>query len=60
MNDLSPVRREDDLGPTSDIGAKLRALYGSVQEEGIPEHLLDLLERLDAAEQERKAGANSE
>lgn len=54
MNDMSnprPRRKDDGLGPTSDIGAKLRALYGAVQEEGIPEKLLDLLEKLDQAEQ---------
>jgi hypothetical protein len=53
MHDLALSRRgrgEDALGPTSDIGARLRALYGAVQDEGIPEHLLDLLDRLDAAE----------
>lgn len=41
---------EDGLGPTSDIGSRLRALYGAVQEEGIPDQLLDLLEKLDSAE----------
>ena len=48
---LSRFRRGDNgLGPNTDIGAKLRALYGAVQEEPIPETLLDLLERLDKAE----------
>ena len=54
MNQMTPARprRQDDgLGPNSDIGAKLRALYGAVQEEGIPEKFLDLLEKLDRAEQ---------
>jgi hypothetical protein len=41
---------EDGLGPTSDIGSRLRALYGAVQEEGVPDQLLDLLEKLDNAE----------
>lgn len=53
MNELSPARprRSDDgLGPNSDIGAKLRALYSSYQEEEIPEKFLDLLEKLDRAE----------
>lgn len=53
MNDLSspkPQRQEDGLGPTSDIGAKLRALFGAVQDEPIPDRLLDLLEKLDQAE----------
>lgn len=54
MNQMTPARprrTEDGLGPNSDIGAKLRALYSSVQDEGIPEQLLDLLEKLDRAEQ---------
>jgi hypothetical protein len=47
-----PQRRRqfDGLGPNSDIGNKLRALYGAVQEQAIPERLLDLLEKLDEAE----------
>jgi hypothetical protein len=43
---------DDGLGPNTDIGARLRALYGSVQDEGIPDRLLDLLEKLDSAEQQ--------
>lgn len=58
MNDMTPPRREDGgLGPTIDIGAKLRALYSSVQDEGIPKHLLDLLEKLDEAEQTGSSAA---
>jgi hypothetical protein len=55
MNQFAPprARRPDDgLGPNSDIGAKLRALYVSVQDEGIPERFLELLEKLDQAEQQ--------
>lgn len=48
-------RADDGLGPNTDIGARLRALYGAVQDEGVPEHLLDLLEKLDTAEQAHKA-----
>ena len=54
MNQMTPARprrTEDGLGPNSDIGAQLRALDSSVQDEGIPEQLLDLLEKLDRAEQ---------
>ena len=54
MNEMAtprPRRAEDGLGPNSDIGAKLRAYYGTVQEEPIPEKFLDLLEKLDQAEQ---------
>lgn len=47
-------RADDGLGPNTDIGARLRALYGAVQDEGVPEQLLDLLERLDNAEQAQK------
>jgi len=48
-------RDEDGLGPHSDIGSRLRALYGAVQDEGVPDDLLDLLERLDSAEQAQKS-----
>lgn len=44
------LQPDDGLGPTSDIGSRLRALYGAVQEEGVPDQLLDLLEKLDSAE----------
>lgn len=37
--------------PNAQIAAKLKALYQSVQEEAIPARFLDLLEKLDAAEQ---------
>ncbi len=51
---LQAGRADDGLGPNTDIGARLRALYGSVQDEGVPENLLDLLEKLDSAEQAQK------
>ena len=63
MNDMTnqrPRRMDDGLGPTSDIGARLRALYGAVQDEGIPESLLDLLEKLDRAEQDANASDKNE
>jgi len=47
------ARLDDGLGANSDIGAKLRALYGAVQDEGIPDKFLDLLERLDSAERQQ-------
>ena len=43
-------RADDGLGPTTDIGSRLRALYGAVQDEGVPDQLLDLLEKLDNVE----------
>ena len=48
-------RADDGLGPNTDIGARLRALYGAEQDEGVPDQLLDLLEKLDSAEQTQKA-----
>jgi hypothetical protein len=47
-------RGDDGLGANSDIGVRLRALYASVQEESIPDRLLDLLEKLDQVEQASK------
>lgn len=61
MNSNARSRRDDadeGLGANSDIGAKLRALYGAVQDEGIPEQLLDLLEKLDQAEQNARTESN--
>lgn len=63
MNHMTPARPrrpEDGLGPNSDIGAKLRALYGQVQDEGIPDKFLDLLEKLAAAEEKKNVTAESE
>ncbi|MET3924322.1 hypothetical protein ABIE28_000431 [Devosia sp. 2618] len=48
-------RADDGLGPNTDIGSRLRALYGAVQDEGVPDQLLDLLEKLDSAEDAQKA-----
>ena len=62
MNDMSsarPRKTEEGLGPSSDIGAKLRALYSSVQDEGIPDRFLDLLDKLDRVEQSGEAGASA-
>ncbi|MEO6395534.1 MAG: NepR family anti-sigma factor [Devosia sp.] len=47
-------RGNDGLGSNSDIGAKLRAYYGAVQDQPIPDKFLDLLEKLDAVEQAGK------
>jgi hypothetical protein len=57
MNEMSVPRSrrtDDGLGPNSDIGAKLRAFYGAVQDQPIPDKFLDLLEKLDAVEQASK------
>jgi hypothetical protein len=49
---------DDGLGPNSDIGMKLRVLYGAVQDETIPDKFLELLEKLDAVERQDKPNAS--
>ncbi len=46
--------------PNKIISLKLKALYSSVEQEGIPDRFLDLLEQLDEAErvQSKKDGGN--
>ena len=47
---------EDDLlGSNSEIAVKLRQFYTAIQKEEIPEKFLDLLEKLDKAEQESQS-----
>jgi hypothetical protein len=41
--------------PNKIIGQKLKALYASVEDEGIPEKFLTLLEKLDVAERKQTA-----
>lgn len=52
--------QNDGLGPTTNIGSRLRALYGAIQDEGVPDQLLELLERLDDAELAQGRGARNE
>ena len=44
------VRAVDILDPNNQIGNRLRSFYAAVQDEAIPDRLLDLLEKLDQAE----------
>ncbi len=43
------------LEPHAQITQKLRDLYESVEEEGIPDRFLELLEKLDQAEKAAKS-----
>jgi len=45
------------MQPNASISRKLREFYDAVQEEGIPDRFLDLLERLDEAEKNASVGA---
>lgn len=40
------------LGSNSEIAVKLRRFYTAIQDEKLPEKFLDLLEKLDKAEEE--------
>ncbi|AIJ68624.1 NepR family anti-sigma factor [Brucella suis] len=51
--------QKDILGPNCEVGLKLKALYASIQDETIPDQFLDLLEKLDQAEQESMRGQNN-
>ncbi|WP_019219601.1 NepR family anti-sigma factor [Bartonella florencae] len=42
---------EDLLGANSEIGRKLRQFYMEIQEEALPRRLLELLDKLEHAEQ---------
>ncbi len=43
------------MPPNASISRKLREFYDAVQEEGIPDRFLELLERLDQAEKNAKS-----
>jgi len=43
------------MDPNNQIASKLRALYSAVEQEPIPDLFLDLLEKLDKAEQTGKS-----
>ncbi|WP_164901767.1 NepR family anti-sigma factor [Neorhizobium lilium] len=47
--------RPGTASPNASISRKLREFYDAVQEEGIPDRFLDLLERLDQAEKNAKS-----
>ncbi len=47
------------VAPNASISRKLKEFYEAVQEEGIPDRFLDLLERLEAAENAQKANAKA-
>ncbi|WP_193183052.1 NepR family anti-sigma factor [Nisaea sediminum] len=49
---LNGPPRDNDVN--AQISGKLRELYDSVREEAIPDRFLDLLEKLDEAEQNSK------
>lgn len=55
-DEKSPASAEPHLiDPNSLVARVLRELYDSVQNEAIPERFLDLLEKLDRAENAAKA-----
>jgi hypothetical protein len=60
MTTIQPQNaKPGSLAPNASISRKLRDFYDAVQEEGIPDRFLDLLERLEEAENAQKAGAKA-
>ena len=56
--DKQSIRRMSMKGsedPNAQIARKLRSFYLSVQEESVPQRFVDLLEKLDAAEQQHSS-----
>jgi hypothetical protein len=57
-NDMTAVQPQQvkpgSVAPNASISRKLKEFYDAVQEEGIPDRFLDLLERLEAAENAQK------
>ncbi|MCO5731777.1 NepR family anti-sigma factor [Rhizobium sp. SSA_523] len=49
------ISRPGGALPNASISRKLREFYDAVQEEGIPDRFLDLLERLEEAEKNSKS-----
>ncbi len=47
--------RPGAMQPNASISRKLREFYDAVQEEGIPDRFLELLERLEEAEKNAKS-----
>ncbi|QRM56476.1 hypothetical protein F3Y30_19495 [Sinorhizobium sp. BG8] len=50
-NRMTPGLPGVSENPNSQIALRLRSFYRSIQEEDVPQRFLDLLEKLDAAEQ---------
>ncbi|URK89024.1 hypothetical protein LP421_14915 [Rhizobium sp. RCAM05350] len=60
MSDIPENQRRADMAgragtrtsdPNTQIASKLKALYSAIEQEPIPDTFLDLLEKLDRAEQ---------
>lgn len=53
-----PSREGPSGQPAADIAGKLKSFYQSVEDEPVPDHLMDLLEKLDEAERAQNANRN--
>ncbi|WP_185983554.1 NepR family anti-sigma factor [Aureimonas mangrovi] len=49
VSEHSDEGRQNDLGPTTAIGRRLKAYYDDVAGEPVPDRFLSLLDALDAA-----------
>jgi hypothetical protein len=57
-NNFKEMESSGVSGPVGEIPKKLRQYYESLQEEAIPDRLLDLLEKLDQAERAQQEQAS--
>ena len=53
---LLESRQTQESDPHGEISRRLRAMYHEVEEEVIPDRFLDLLEKLEAAEESQQKG----
>lgn len=58
-NPASDSRSSNNRPTGSQVNNLLKAMYGSVENEGIPERFLDLLEKLDEAERNSAASVQN-
>lgn len=56
----APDRFDTKSDPNRIISQKLKALYAAVEQEGIPDRFLNLLEQLDEAERNQKKVVENE
>ena len=55
----TPQTKPGSLAPNASISRKLKQFYEAVQEEAIPDRFMDLLERLEQAENAHKASTQN-
>jgi hypothetical protein len=52
--------KADGLGPSSEIGRKLKQYYDDLVSDEVPDHLLDLLKQLERSEKTASRGTKGD